>query len=54
MERRIGKNLSAHAEYQHMDFGGDNVIIAYSDGVVSTYSFSQRMDTVTVGVNYRF
>lgn len=54
VEHRIGKNLSAYGEYQHMDFGGDNVTIAYSDGVVAEYSFTQRMDALTVGVNYRF
>jgi outer membrane immunogenic protein len=53
-ERRVGRNLSAYAEYQHMDFGHANVTISYSDGAVSSYSFRQRIDYVAVGLNYRF
>lgn len=53
-ERRIDKNLSAYAEYQHMDFGDTNVTISYSDGAVADYSFRQRMDFLSVGLNYRF
>lgn len=54
VEHRVGKNLSAYVEYQHMDFGAANVTISYSDGVVADYSFNQRLDFLTVGVNYRF
>ncbi len=54
LERRIGKNLSSHVEYQHMDFGRANVTIPYSDGAIIDYSFSQRMDLLTLGLNYRF
>jgi len=54
LERRIGKNLSAYVEYQHMDFGGANVTITYSDAAIADYSFNQRMDYQTLGLNYRF
>jgi len=54
VERRVGKNLSAFAEYQYMDFGNADVTINYSDGAVASYSFKQRMDFLSVGVNYRF
>ena len=54
LEHRIGKNLSAHVEYQRMDFGAANVTISYSDGVIADYSFSQRMDYLALGLSYRF
>lgn len=54
VEHRIGKNLSTYVEYEHMDFGRANVTIAYSDGVIADYSFNQRMNSLTVGLNYRF
>lgn len=54
LEHKIGNNLSSYVEYQHMDFGAANVTLSYSDGAIADYSFNQRMDSVTAGLNYRF
>lgn len=54
LERKFDSNLSGFVEFNHMDFGSKNVTIAYSDGVVSTYAFRQKMDYLGMGVNYRF
>lgn len=54
LERKIGIDLSGFAEFNYMDFGSKNVTIAYSDGVIATYSFSQKVSNLDVGVNYRF
>lgn len=54
VEHRYDRHLSAFAEYTHMDFGKKTVTIHYSDGVIASYPFRQRMDFLGVGVNYRF
>lgn len=54
LEHKVGKNLSAYAEYAHMGFGKKTTTIFYSDGVVAPYSFKQDMDYVMVGLNYQF
>ncbi len=54
LERKIGNDLSAFVEFNHMDFGSKNISIAYSDGVIATYSFTQKVSYLGLGVNYRF
>jgi outer membrane immunogenic protein len=54
LERKIGSDLSGFVEFNHMDFGSKNVTIAYSDGVIATYTFRQKMSYLGLGVNYRF
>lgn len=54
LERKTGKNLSSYVEYNYMNFGSRTVTIAYSDGVVASYSFKQHMSFLGAGVNYRF
>ncbi|MBI1173924.1 MAG: outer membrane beta-barrel protein [Sideroxydans sp.] len=54
LERKIGSNLSGYVEYNYMDFGKQTVTIAYSDGIISSYSFKQQMNYLGLGVNYRF
>lgn len=54
LEYRMLKHLSLYAEYQHMGFGDSDVTIVYSDGVIGYYSFSQSIDSVILGLNYRF
>ena len=36
------------------NFGKKTATINYSDGVIASYPFRQRMDFLGVGVNYRF
>lgn len=54
LERKIGSDLSGFVEFSHMDFGSKNVTIAYSDGVIATYTFRQKMNHLGLGVNYHF
>jgi len=54
LEHRIGKNVSAHVEYNYVDFGRKIVTISYTDGIIADYSFRQEMSYLGVGVNYRF
>jgi len=54
LERKIGRNVSAHVEYNYVDFGRKTVTIAYTDGVIVDYSFKQEMSYLGLGVSYRF
>lgn len=54
LERKIGDDLSGFVEFNHMDFGSRNVTIAYTDGVIATYTFRQKMSYLGLGLNYRF
>lgn len=54
LERKIGRDVSAHVEYNYADFGRKTVTIAYTDGVIADYSFKQEMSYLGLGVNYRF
>ncbi|BBI98549.1 hypothetical protein FGKAn22_02420 [Ferrigenium kumadai] len=54
LERKIGSDLSGFVEFNYMDFGRQNVTIAYSDGVIATYSFRQKLSYLGLGVNYRY
>lgn len=54
LEHKIKGNLSSYVEYNYMDFGKQTVTIAYSDGVITNYSFKQKMNCLGLGVNYRF
>lgn len=54
LEHRFDRNLTAYVEYVHMGFGKKTVTISYTDGVIASYPFRQRMDFFGVGLNYRF
>lgn len=54
LEQRLAGNLSAYVEYSYLDFGKKTVTIDYSDGATFSYPFKQRMNTLELGLNYRF
>lgn len=47
-------NWSVFAEYNYMDFGTNNTLLTYVPASVYTYAYSHTLQTVMVGVNYRF
>jgi outer membrane immunogenic protein len=47
-------NWSTRLEYNHYDFGTRSVNLTDAIGVIIPANVSQRIDTVTVGINYRF
>ncbi|WP_198018874.1 outer membrane beta-barrel protein [Azorhizobium doebereinerae] len=52
LEYALGGNLSAFVEYDHFDFGTQD--LAYAGfGEAATASFKQRLDAVRMGLNYR-
>lgn len=54
LEHKFLRDLSAFAEYSHMDFGSETITIHYSDGIIDDYTFKQNMSRILLGVNYRF
>jgi outer membrane immunogenic protein len=47
-------NWSAFVEYNYMDFGSRDTTLKYSDGGTDTFSYKHKLQTVLVGVNFRF
>ena len=54
LEYRITGHFSTYIEYNYMDFGREKSTIQYSDGDIREYSFSQNLNYIGLGVNYRF
>ncbi len=55
LEYALTSNLSTFIEYNHADYGSKNVRMRDSDQQNSwLFNYSNRIDTVMVGVNYRF
>lgn len=54
VEWAFANNWSAKVEYNHYDFGTKGVNLTDSVGVIIPINVTQRIDTVTVGINYRF
>ena len=53
MEYAFNENWSSKLEYNYMDFGSYNV--AFSDGAeTEDLTFDQQVQTIKLGVNYRF
>lgn len=50
IEHAIASNITAKAEYLHMDFGGFKEV----DQNGRAFSFENRADLVRVGMNYKF
>jgi outer membrane immunogenic protein len=53
-EYRFAPNWSAFVEYNYMDFGKDKSTLAYTNSSTYDYDIKQNMQTVLVGINYRF
>ena len=45
---------SAKIEYNHYDFGSRSLNLTDAVGAITPANIAQRIDTVTVGINYRF
>jgi opacity protein-like surface antigen len=55
LEYALTSNWSTFIEYNHADYGSKNVTLTDAAKQNSWYyKFSNRIDTVMVGVNYRF
>jgi outer membrane immunogenic protein len=48
------RNWSVFVEYNYMDFGRRDVDLIFTDGDIETYNIKQSVQTIQVGVNYRF
>lgn len=53
LEYALGGNLSAFAEYNHIDFGTQSLSFTSPDGPF-TVQMNQQVDAVRLGLNYRF
>ncbi len=47
-------NWTVFLEYNYMDFSTNSTLFNYTDGIPYTYNETNRLQTVLVGVNYRF
>jgi outer membrane immunogenic protein len=54
VEYRFMPNWSAFVEYNYMDFGSRTSTLVYANATTYDYSIKQDVQTVLVGVNYRF
>ncbi|HYJ42936.1 MAG TPA: outer membrane beta-barrel protein [Xanthobacteraceae bacterium] len=57
IEYMLTPNWSAKFEYNHYDFGGRQIVLAgvgFAGPFTAPENISQRIDTVKVGINYRF
>lgn len=55
LEYALTSNWSTFIEYNHADYGSKNVTLTNAAQQISFYyKYSNRIDTVMVGVNYRF
>jgi outer membrane immunogenic protein len=54
VEWGFAPNWSAKVEYDHVDFGSENVTVNSSNGVTTFVNSTSREDIVKGGVNYRF
>lgn len=54
VEHRLQQNWSIFAEYSYMDFGKEKATIHYNDGFIVEHEFEQEMQTLGLGINYRF
>jgi outer membrane immunogenic protein len=54
VEWAFADKWSAKAEYDHYDFGSRSVNLIDGTGGITTTAVKQRIDTVKVGINYRF
>jgi len=54
IEWAFANNWSAKFEYNHYDFGTKSVNMTDAVGAFIPANISNRIDTVTVGINYRF
>ena len=54
VEWAFADKWSAKLEYNHYDFGTKSVNMTDAAGAIIPANVSQRIDTVTVGINYRF
>jgi outer membrane immunogenic protein len=54
VEWAFGSNWSTFVEYDHYGFGSKTVNFAFPGGFVTSVDFKQDIDTVKIGVNYRF
>jgi len=53
-EYRFAPNWALFAEYNYMDFGKKTHSLVYTDGSLYDYDIKQNLQTVLVGINYRF
>jgi outer membrane immunogenic protein len=54
VEWAFADKWSAKIEYDHYDFGSRSLNLTDATGGFTTTNVAQRIDTVTVGINYRF
>ena len=54
VEWAFADNWSAKVEYNHYDFGTKGLNLTDATGAIIPINVTQRIDTVTVGINYRF
>jgi outer membrane immunogenic protein len=54
IEYALNANWSAKLEYSHYDFGNRQVNLAFPGGAPFPMNVDQRIDTMKVGINYRF
>jgi outer membrane immunogenic protein len=54
VEQRLTRNVSAFLEFDYSDFGSKDASITTSDGWVTDYTFKQKLNVLSVGLNYRF
>jgi len=54
LEWGFAPNWSAKLEYDHIDFGSQNITVTGTVNGPATYRSSERIDLVEGGVNYRF
>jgi outer membrane immunogenic protein len=54
VEWAFGSNWSTFVEYDHYGFGSKTVSFTFAGGFINSVDFKQDIDTVKIGVNYRF
>ena len=54
LEYAFMSNWSAFIEYNYMDFGSRDTTLTYGGGSTDVYSYKHTLQTVLVGVNFRF
>ena len=53
-EWAFADNWSAKVEYNHYDFGSRSLNLTDAVGAINPTTVTQRIDTVKIGINYRF
>lgn len=54
LEYALTANWSARIEYAHSDFGATDVRMCNAGGGCSVFAMGDKVDTVSLGINYRF